>query len=382
MTETSWNIAQRGPGRLYQQPKDLVVNEKFDASDEYIATIAENLKGFLKLETSVRFLLDSPGTHRITSVISVPFEGEQDTIYKNLATLIYQQLWGYYLAADPKSTHHGLTTLVLEGHENSLVRRETEKFLDLITSRNELGGRAMRNYRMACDVPPLNRDVYLKQVMNKVMDIHLGVRFYTYGEGVQRKTIFMPIDGGDDAIDRIYYNLEHIIHQTFVTYDEIHDHYLPVSEELVFRELEGVLTRALRKDNTRKRIINGLKLHTVLLQDASMNNHVSLADFYYDKLNRIDLLDEAAQRSREMFSTALIRSTEITQAAGVNVDGLPMEERVYIERPTSQQAETVSATAPAAPAAEQPVAQAAPAAEGEEEEETATSTHTDGLTEL
>lgn len=378
MTESSWNIAQRGPGRLYQQPKDLVVNEKFDASDEYIASISQNLKGYLKLETSVRFLLDGPLVHPMASVISVPFEGEQETIYTNLSRMIYQQLWGYYLAADPKATHHGLTTLVLEGHENALIRRETEKFLDLITSRNELGGRAMRNYRMACDVPPLNRDVYMKKALEECMDIHLGVRFYTHGEGVQRKTIFMPIDGGADAIDRIYYNLEHIIHQNLVTYDEVHDHYLPVSEELVVRELEGVLYRATRKDNTRKKIINGLKLHTVLLEDSAMNNHISLADFYYDKINRIDLLDEAAQRSREMFSTALIRSTEFTQDAGVNVNEVKMEERVYIERPTTScQAATVSATAPSAqPAAEQP------AAEEGKEEATATTTVTDGLEEL
>ena len=279
---------------------------------------------------------------------------------------------------------------MLEGHENSIIRRETEKFLDVITTRNELGGRAMRNYRMACDVPPLNRDVYLRQATSKYMDIHLGVRFYTFGEGIERKTLFMPIDAGGDAVDRIYYNLEHIIHQNLVAYDEVHDHYLPVSEELVARELEGVLYRATRKDNTRKKLINGLKMHTVLLEDASMNNHISLADFYYDKLNRIDLLDEAAQRSREMFSTALIRSTELTGDAGVNVNELKMEERVYIERPKSQEQATVAATvssttAPSTPAPEQaappPAAPATPE-EGQEEEEEATTTHTDGLEEL
>ena len=379
MTE-NWNIAQRGPGRLYQQPKDLIVNEKFDAAAEYIQTIAENLKGFLKLETSVRFLLDAPYVQPAVAVVSVPFEGEDHTIYTNMGTLIYQQLWGYYLAADPKSTHHGLTTLVLEGHENSMIRRETEKFMSLITSRNELGGRAMRNYRMACEMPPFNRDVYLKEATSKFMDIHLGVRMYTYGEGVERKTVFMPIEGGAEAIDRIYYNMEHIIHQNLVTYDEVHDHYLPVSEELLGRELESLLNRATKKGNTRAKLINGLKLHTVMLEDAAMINHVSLADFYYDKLNRVDLLEEAAQRSREMFSTALIRSTEITGAAGVNVDELKMEERVYIERPAAREQVPVQATAPAAPAPEQPAA--APAAEEGQEEEEEETTHTDGLTEL
>ena len=106
-----------------------------------------------------------------------------------------------------------------------------------------------------------------------------------------------------------------------------------------------------------------------------MNNHISIADLYYDKINRIDLLEEASQRSRDMFATALVRSTEITQDAGVNVDTLAVEERVYIERPETPEARetvTVGAGAPA----EQPVA------EGEEEEAADTDTHTDGLTEL
>ncbi|MCZ6557549.1 MAG: hypothetical protein O7A69_07200 [SAR324 cluster bacterium] len=383
MTETNWSIAERGPGRLYQRPQDLVINDKFDDTKAYVQTIAKDLKAFLQLETSVRLLLDSPTAHPTAAVLSVPFEGEQDTIYTNLATLIYQQMWGYYLAADPKSTHHGLTTLVLEGNENSLVRRECEKFLDVVTTRNELGARAMRNYHMACEMPPFNRDVYLKETTSKFLDIRLGVRMYTYGEGVERKTVFLPISTGAEAIDRIYYNLEHIVHQNLVAYDEVHDHYLPISEELICREVESLLTRALHKGNTRKKIINGLKFHTVMLEEGQMINHISLADLYYDKINRIDMLDEASQRSRELFSTALIRSTEMTLGAGVNVDTLQMEERIYIERPASRTAETVGATVSTGePAAAQPAA--APPEQPAEtgEEATATTTQTDGLEEL
>jgi hypothetical protein len=91
--------------------------------------------------------------------------------------------------------------------------------------------------------------------------------------------------------------------------------------------------RARQKGNSRKKIINGLKLHAVMLQDPTDIYHITLGDLYYDKINRIDLLEEAAQRSRELFSTALIRSSEITQDAGVKVDSLSMEQHVYIERP-------------------------------------------------
>jgi hypothetical protein len=193
----------------------------------------------------------------------------------------------------------------------------------------------------------------MRETVQNNMDVELGVRMYTYGEGVNRHTVFVPYgEKTDAAIDRIYYNIEHLIHQNLVAYDELHDHYLPVSTELVLRELEGALLRARLKGNTRKKVINGLKLHTVMLQDPSDIYHIGLADLYYDKFNRIDLLDEAAQRSRELFSTALIRSSEITQDAGVKVDGLAMEEHVYIERPkTAGAAPQRVAVTPPRPAA-------------------------------
>ena len=365
MTESFWHLPQPGPGRLYQQAKDLVINEAYDKADVFIENIVNSLRSFLQLETCVRFLLDGPKINPTTTNITVPFEGDSDRIYHNLAHIIYQQMWGYYLSADPKTTHHGITMLVWEGHENSMVRRETEKFLELMEMRHELAGRVMRDYHMACEMPPFTRDTYLRDTTAKVMDIHLGVRLFTFGEGVERKTVFMPISAGVEAVDRIYYNLEHIIHQNLISYDEIHDHYLPVSEELVLRELESLLVRARLKGNTRKKVINGLKFHTVLLEDPSLIHHLSLADLYYDKLNRIDLLEEASQRSREMFANALIRSTELTQDAGVNVNELKLEDRVYIERPETR--ETVPAGAPGAP-------------EGAEEGESAP--QTDGLKEL
>ena len=150
-------------------------------------------------------------------------------------------------------------------------------------------------------IPAFTRDVYLKQVVERCLDIHLGVRIYNRGEGINRVTLFLPITAGDAAMDRIYYNLEHIIHQNLVAYDELHDHYLPVSAELIGRELETTIVRAREKENTRKKIINGLKFHTVLMEDPSQINHISLADLYYDKLNRIDLLPIARGMTNFLF---------------------------------------------------------------------------------
>lgn len=367
MTESAWTLPERGAGRLYQQHPDLIV--KYEDTEALIDRIVEDLETFLTLENSVRLLLDGETAQPAAGTLSVPFEGDAEVIYRNLATLIYQQLWGYYLSADPKATHHGLTNLVFEGNQTSLIRRETEKFLAMLNTRNDIAGRLMQDFHMAADVKEFERDVYMKDVCSQYLDIELGVRMYTHGEAVNRVTTFVPVAGGENAIDRIYYNIEHMIHLNLVSYDEIHDHYLPVSEELITREIEDLIRRAKTKENTRKKIINGLKFQTVLAEDNADLKHISMADLYYDKLNRIDLLEEAAQRSRDLLSTALIRSAEMTADAGVKLDKLQMEERVYIERPKAQKRETVAAQPRQQRAKAQPKAQ--PATE-----------HSDGLTEL
>jgi hypothetical protein len=378
-TDSPFHLPKHGPGRFYYCPPDMVV--KYWEVNSIVEAIAGHLKNFLRLDASVRMLTDGPLSIATSTVIALPFEGDNDRIYYNLAKLIYDQLWGYYIGSDPKGTHHGLTNLVFEGNETSLIRREAEKFLALMSYRTDLAARVMLGYTMQCDVPPINRDTYMRDAVHSFLEVELGVRLFTYGEGVNRATVFLPYgDKTAEAIDRIYYNVEHIVHQNLVAYDELHDHYLPVSTELVVRELEGVMVRARQKGNTRKKIINGLKFHTVLLQDTAMIYHQSLADVYYDKINRIDLLEEAAQRSRELFSTALIRSTELTVDAKVDVNNLQMEERVYIERPKAAgQPATVQRQAPAQARGTRPTPpprQAQPAAAGK------VPTKPDGLSEL
>ncbi len=201
---------------------------------------------------------------------------------------------------------------------------------------------------------------------------------FTYGEGINRVTMFLPIKEGKEAIDRIYYNIEHIIHQNLVAYDETHDHYLPVSEELVLRELEGVLRRSRQKGNTRKKIINGLTMNTVLMEDPTMIHHISLADLYYDKLNRIDLLDEAAARSRDMINAELIRSAELAGEV-TDVSKLKLEERVYIDRNAAVGAEPVQVQASRPAPTPRPAAEPAPAQEEQKEPVTVA---TDGIEEL
>lgn len=358
MTEsTQWHQASKSPGRLYQCPDEFEI--KYNDLQPIIDKMRPNLQNFMMAETAVRIVLDGPYVNPVTTVISVPFEGDQDKIFDNLGKLIFDQMWGYYISTDPRTTHHGLTNLVFDGYETSMIRRETEKFMRLLTKRNDLIPRVMQGYHMACDMEPFDRDVYMKGAVSEFMDIHLGVRLYTFGEGVQRMTLFMPISGGDEAIDRIYYNIEHIMHQNLVAYDETHDHQLPVSEELLCRELEGVMKRAQKKGTTRKKMIHGLNINTVLLDDPSDAHSISMADLYYDKINRIDLLDEASSRARDLFNNALIRSAEIVNAV-TDVSKLKMEERVYIDRESSisggvpVRIDSTSANKPAAKAATPP----------------------------
>jgi hypothetical protein len=167
-----------------------------------------------------------------------------------------------------------------------------------------------------------------------------------------------------------------------VSFDETHDHYLPVSEELVCRELESLIQRSRRKGNTRKKLVNGLTVNTVLLDDPTSIHSISLADLYYDKLNRIDLLDEASARSRDLYAANLIRSTEVTNEVVPKVDSLKMEERVYIDRNAAVGAAPVTVAAPRSMGAPQaaPAPRAVPAKE--EPAKAPVTVATDGLEEL
>lgn len=374
MTEAlEWHTTPKSPGRLYQCANDLV--PRYEEVQPIVDRIRANLKNFVHLETTVQLLLDDPSTNPTTTTVSVPFEGDFEKIYENLGLIIFQQAWGYYLSADPKGTHHGLTNLVFDGNETSLIRREAEKFLNMLNTRNDLAFRVMKDFHMACEMDEFPRDIYFRESTNKFLDIHLGVRMYTHGEGINRTTVFLPIPVGKEAIDRIYYNLETIIINNLVAFDETHDHYLPVSEELLRREMESLLTRAKKNGNTRKKIVHGLTMDTVLLEDPTMIHHINLADLYYDKINRIDLLDEASARSRELYNVNLIRGAEITNPI-TQVDSLKMEERVYIDRNTAVGAEpAVITTTPAT----RPTAAAAPPPAPEEEEEKEVEVVGDGL---
>ncbi len=322
-------VEPRPSGSVYIRPEDYT--PRYEEHEPIISSIANNIRNFFQVETTLRLVVEGPLANKQITVISVPFEGTDDVAYNEMAGIVFDQLWGYYVSVNPRTTHHGLTHLVFDGNETSLVRREIEKFLALLPHRTDLSHRVMKNYRMEHETTPFERDSYMKESISKVLTMHLGVRMYTFGYGVNRQNLFLPIHGGKNALERIYYNLEHIIHQNLVAYDETHDHCLPVSEELVFRELEGILDRARKKVNTRRKIIDGLKVRTVLIDDPANIHTTQLADLYYDKINRIDLLDEASARSRDLFATSLIRSSEMINES-LDTSQLKLETQKYVPR--------------------------------------------------
>lgn len=328
-TTTPWELPGKQPGRFYYHHHDLI--ERYPDVRPLVERMAPTIRQFVQVESAVRLVLDSEAVNPVTADISVPFEGDNEHIYKNMGELVFEQCWGYYLSANSKATHHGLTNLVFDGQDTSLIRREMEKFLSLAAYRTDVAARLMRGYKMQLECEPINRDVYMKPTLSKVLDISFGVRMFSFGENINRVTIFLPIPGGEEAKDRLYYNIEHIIHQNLVTYDEVHSQYLPVSEPLLYRELESLLRRARKKMNSRKKMLNGLKMHTVLLEDPSMIHHESIADLYYDKINRVDLMDESSSRSRDLVNSHLIQSAEIATTVA-DVNSLTMQEPMYIDR--------------------------------------------------
>ena len=363
-------VEPRPDGSIYLRPEDYV--PRYVEAKPLIEQIVKSLPNFIQVESAIRLVVEGSNINKAIANISVPFGKEDDDIYYELGRLVYDQLWGYYMSADPKSTHHGLTHLVYDGNETSLLRRETEKFLKTLPTRTDLAGRLVQNYHMAFDTAPFQRDNYLRDTISKVLTMHFGVRIFTYGYGALRHNIFLPIHGGKNAIERIYYNIEHIIHQNLATYDELHDNYLPVSEELVYRELESLVNRSRKKVNTRRKIIDGLKARAVLVDDPAKVHTLQLADLYYDKINRIDLLDEASTRSRDLFATSLIRSAEMVNES-LDVSKLKLEEQVYIPRSTvvgeTQSAASASKKA-APPPEEMPIEEeVAPAMAGVEDDQ-------------
>jgi hypothetical protein len=215
---------------------------------------------------------------------------------------------GYYISAEPKTSHFGISNLVLEGNLNSLLKREMEKLLVQIQERPDMAGRLLANVELSSNVPvPEPGDIFLADTIRKGLDIHIGYRIFITGTDINYTKIFIPLTAGKEIIDLIYYNLEQILHHNFIAYDESGDRYLSVSETLIFKDLEATLKRAKSKEMTRNKILNNLQFNTIEKHKLAPELEMLAGDSLYDFLNHIQdtKLQQATEQSRELYVSYL-----------------------------------------------------------------------------
>lgn len=306
MSDSIWQRSDCGSGRSYMLGTEPYV--KYDDQEAIISTVKESLKKFVNIKTAVRLTLDTELSNAERTIIAIPFESNDEQIVDNFARLITQSLMAYYISADPKTSHFGISNLLLEGKINSLLKREMEKLLQQFQERPDLAGRLLSNVELAGKVPvPEPGDIFLSETIRKGLDIHLGYRIFVTGVDVNYTKIFVPITAGKEVIDYLYYNLEQILHHNFISYDETGDRYLAITEPLVFKELEAVLKRAKTKEMTRNKILNNLQFNTIEKSKIVPELEMLAGDSLYDFLNHIQdtKLQKATERSRELYLSYL-----------------------------------------------------------------------------
>lgn len=308
MTETIWQRETCSPGREYMLGTDPYI--KYDDKQDIIAKLTANLKEFIHAEPAVRITLDAPTVNSGRTILAIPYESDQDKILVNFASIIYQTLMGYYISAEPKSSHFGIANLTIEGNTTSLLRREMEKLIDYFQNRSDIAGRLLKDVNITGKYQvPEPGDVFLSDTIKKGLDIHIGYRIFALGESVNCTRIFLPLNAGQDIINHVYYNIERILHQNFITYDENSEEYLKITESLVFKELESLIYRSQSKDMTRKKIINNLQFNTVFTPQVEESNatQVEFHDKLYDLLNQIqdEKYKTVVQNSRDLYTSFL-----------------------------------------------------------------------------
>ena len=159
MTETIWQRETCSPGREYMLGSDPYV--KYDDKQEIIAKLTNNLKDFILAEPAVRITLDAPTVNPGRTILAIPFESDQEKILVNFANIIYQTLIGYYISAEPKSSHFGIANGILEGTTTSLLRREMEKLIEQFQNRSDIAGRLLNDVHITGKYQVPEPDIFL-----------------------------------------------------------------------------------------------------------------------------------------------------------------------------------------------------------------------------
>ena len=316
MGASPWHRESCSDGRNYMLAANVYT--RYEDEKAIIGQTKGLLPKYLMVETAIRITLDTPLANPEKVTIAIPFEPPSDALLDNIASLMTKSMVGYYLSADPRSTHYGMSNLVMEGNDNSLVRRELEKLLNKFETREDIAGRCLKNIRfVATNAPEKVGENSFFDTVNEGMDIHIGYRLSTVGKNVENKTSFLPISAGKEIIDQVYYNLEQVLHHNFATYDENADGALKITDTLIFKEIAAIINRAKNKTNTRKKLLNNVQFTTVFTEDPKLLYGSLAGDHIYDPLNRVyeETIKEASDRSRELFVSCMLRATEITSAS-------------------------------------------------------------------
>ncbi|OGG97238.1 MAG: hypothetical protein A2527_09050 [Candidatus Lambdaproteobacteria bacterium RIFOXYD2_FULL_50_16] len=288
---------------------------RFEDTEAIIDGIEAGIRPYLFAEPAIRLVLDTPLANSEKVVLSIPCISDQDRIIKNFAAAIYTSIMGYYYSADPHSSHFGISNLILEGKLNSMLRREMEKHFSQTGKRPDLAARVLKGVGLNTEspVPPAGKS-FLVDTLKKGLNIYVGYRIHAQGEMINHAQMFLPMTGGEEIIQLVYYNLEQIINQNFLAYDESGEGYLNISETLIFKELESILQRSRLKENTRKKILNNIQFNTVFTPDPRQTIGPKAGDSLYDVLNKVqdEKLKSATAYSSNLYAAVMVKTAEMT----------------------------------------------------------------------
>jgi hypothetical protein len=258
---------------------DSINQIKFEDTESLILKIVKNLKPIVSIDTVVRLMMDTNKIAANSGILTLPFKIDCDIVYHNIARLLYDSFIAYYLKNNPNTSHFGLASTALEGSTTSLLFRKTERLIKLASNREDIAGKFIRGVTFSVEASETDSPTpVFTETLVKGLDIHLGLDIVIYGASLNYGRIFIPIRAGGKVIEKIYHNLEQMIQQKLITYDEVNDKYLKISESLLFKEVEEIVTRLRYKINTRRKLLADLKANTVYLGRSEDDDRFNLAN--------------------------------------------------------------------------------------------------------
>jgi len=310
MSTTLWHTENCGDGRQYMLGHETA-EVKYPDQAAIIQKIEEGIRPHLFAEPAIRLTLDAEAADPERVILSIPCDSDQDLIIQNFAQSIYTSIMGYYASAEPRTSHFGISHSILDGQFNSLLRREIERHFSQIQSRPEMAARVLEGVGIQAQVPNINKEQnQLSETLSKGLNIYVGYRIHAFGELINNAQMFVPMQGGEEIIELVYSNIEQLISQNFLSYDESGDKYLEISDTLIFKELASILQRSRLKENTRKKILNHLGGNQFFLSTDQPQEGSVHGDSLYDTLNNVQevKLQAAALASSKLYASVVVKS--------------------------------------------------------------------------